>query len=152
MVSKKEEYDMVWNTYRANFNSRRIEIYNVFNHYSFYESVKKIIQKRLSKEDLSVALRREVRYYFWSRCEYEVTIAPFPAYIDDARLEKMIDQRDDFYDDYGQYPCVSTVHLDSAMKVDIADQVLLNWDAFVDYVYKQYKPRVKKENKNAPLE
>ena len=98
MVVEKKNGGMVWNTYRANFTNKKIEIYNIFNHYSFDESVKKIIKKRLSREDLSVALRREVMYYFWSRCEYEVTIAPFPAYIENDRLEKMIDQREDFHD------------------------------------------------------
>ena len=33
--------EMVWNVYYDNFNGNKIEPYNIFNHHSFNEDVKK---------------------------------------------------------------------------------------------------------------
>lgn len=49
-------------------------------------------------------------YYFWSKCEWEIIISGWPP-------------RDDFND----------------AKIDVYDQVKLNWDKFVDYTWDHRK-------------
>ena len=49
-------------------------------------------------------------YYFWARCEYEVVISGWPP-----------------------------AHGDVDRKVDIYEQLMLNWYAFVDYVWEHVK-------------
>lgn len=126
---------MIWNVYREDFCTRDIIVYNVFNHGSFNDSVKKLMKKKLSKDDFAEALRKEVGYYFWCRSEYEITVCSSPTYVENDSVEKLIDERDKFKRDNGKYPCVSYVKLKSAQKIDISDQLHLNWEAFVDYVY-----------------
>ena len=77
---------------------------NIFEHGSFREYVKKAARKVQSKEDFAMQLRREVMYYFWSKCEWEVLISPWVGGNDDEER-----------------------------KVDVAWQILNNWDVFVDY-------------------
>ena len=128
---------MIWNVYREDINARRIEVYNIFDHGSFYESVKKLMKKKLPKDDFSEALRQEVMYYFWSKCEHEITICSSPTYIEKSAVDNLIDEREKYMRDNGRYPFVSYVKMLGAEKIDVADQVRLNWDAFVNYVYSQ---------------
>lgn len=83
----------------------------MFNHGSFKNEVNKILKEKLSKEVFFEKLRREVMYYFWSKCEYEIILSPWTGRADN-------------------------------IKMDIYDQIMMNWDKFVDYVwsFKSEKP------------
>lgn len=99
--------DMVWNVYVENFNANRIEKYNIFQHYSFNESVKKAYKKY--KDDSAAfakEVRRQLQYYFWSKCEWEIVLSDFPP---SDRFQKE--------------------------KIDVYGQVMLNWDIFIQYVW-----------------
>lgn len=91
-------------------NSRSIETFNIFEHGSFREYVKKAARKVQSKEEFAMQLRREVMYYFWSKCEWEVLISPWVGGNDDEEI-----------------------------KVDVAWQIMNNWDVFVDYTWNNRK-------------
>lgn len=102
--------DITWNVFYHNSNSRSIETFNIFEHGSFREYVKKAARKVQSKEDFAMQLRREVMYYFWSKCEWEVLISPWVGGNDDEEI-----------------------------KVDVAWQIMNNWDVFVDYTWNNRK-------------
>ena len=97
---------MTWLAYVYDFSTKKIEVFNIFEHYSFRESVEKLKRKKLSKNEFAEKLKRELMYYFWSKCEYEVVITSFPPNL----------------------PIVGR-------KADVYEQVSLNWDIFVDYVW-----------------
>lgn len=97
---------MEWNVFYHSINSQKIVTFNVFDHISFSEDVDKLLTKRCDKENFDKELRRVVMYYFWSRSEYELIIAPWCG----GKQE-------------------------SEIKVDIFTQLSLNWDRFVDYVW-----------------
>lgn len=67
-----------WNVIRENFNTSKFEAYNVFGHYSFLEDVINVFKSSESKETFSTALVKEVRYHFWSKCEYEIVLQTWP--------------------------------------------------------------------------
>lgn len=97
---------MVWNVYYHNFNQNKIEIYNIFDHGSFNKSVKEILGKNQTKEEFAGELLMELVYYFRGRAEWETVIKPWCG--------------------GGDY---------KGIKIDVYDQVMLNWDVFVDYVW-----------------
>ena len=66
--------------------------------------VNKILQEKLNKEDFSEKLKREIMYYFWSKCEYEIILSPWTGRADD-------------------------------IKIDIYDQIMMNFGRFVDYCW-----------------
>ena len=61
-------------------------------------------------KDFAMQLRREVMYYFWSKCEWEVLISPWVGGND-------VEER----------------------KVDVAWQIMNHWDVFVDYTWNNRK-------------
>ena len=117
--------DLHWNVFRHDFNSREIEVFDVFHHISFRDEVYKLLKKNLSRDEFSKELRSSAMYYFWSKCEYEVVVASWPPYITADELRKLSRDGRKHYD----------VSLEIGEKVDIFQQMNLNWEQFVDYVW-----------------
>lgn len=96
-----------WNVYFHDFNRNEIVVYNIFRHYKFNEEVQKLIKSKIDKTEFKEKLRKELMYWFWSKCEYEVIISPW----------------------------VGRNREEAEVKIDIHDQVMLNFDRFVDYCW-----------------
>lgn len=95
-----------WNVYYENFNARKIEVYNVFKHPGFYADCSEAARKYQDKDAFTAAVLRSLRYYYWSKCEWEIVLTAWPP-------------RQDFNDE----------------KIDVAGQIELNWDRFIDYLW-----------------
>ena len=76
-----------WYVYYHDSNAQKIIRWNVFNHCSFKNEVNKILQEKLNKEIFSEKLKREVMYYFWSKCEYEIILSPWTGRADDIKID-----------------------------------------------------------------
>lgn len=120
--------NMKWNVYRHNFNTREIEVFNIFDHASFYESIKKLFKKYKDKTEFAENLRKELLYYFWSKYEYEVIITTFPVYVDKKELQEIKNNQD-------QENIKRYITPEVGIKADIYSQVMNNFDIFVDYVW-----------------
>lgn len=83
--------------------------FNIFNHTSFNQAVQTLLKRVTVKSKFEEQLRRELRYYFWGKCEYEVIVSEWPHV--EGKENKSI-------------------------KIDISEQVMLNYDLFVDYCWK----------------
>ncbi len=104
---KKTWKPLTWNVYYEDFNARRIVIHNVFNHAGFYDDCRRAAKKyKDDKEQFAEAVRHSLMYYYWSKCEWEVILTSWPPH-------------SDFHDE----------------KIDVYDQVRLNWDRFIDYLW-----------------
>ena len=76
-----------WYVYYHDSNAQKIIRWNVFNHGSFKNEVDKILQEKIDKVDFSEKLKREVMYYFWSKCEYEIILSPWTGRADDIKID-----------------------------------------------------------------
>ena len=100
-----------WYVYVSNFNARNIESHNVFNHGGLVDDIRKNLKKNgEDREAFEAQLRRDLMYWYWSKCEWEIIISHWPPRQDAADA-----------------------------KIDVFDQIMLNWKRFCDYVW---------ENKN----
>ena len=90
-----------------------IETYNVFNHWRFKEDCDSNWKKNKGNRDVfNETLRKDLLYYFWSKCEWEVVIQHWPT------SERCNDK-----------------------KIDVYEQIMMNWEIFADYVWKSYSER-----------
>ncbi len=117
--------DLKWYVYYHNVNSQVIKTYNIFNHCGFVQDIEKYFKKYKNKEEFAKKLKSSLMYYFWSKAEWEVLIYPWCG----GRNTKEI-------------------------KIDVYDQVMNNWDIFVDYVWnsKIHRPRKKKNQIGSKFE
>lgn len=102
MSENKKE--MVWNVFHYNVNSKKIEFFNIFDHWKFREDIEKALKKSKTREALEKEVRSLLFYYFNGKFEWEVLITPWP-------------EREN-----------------ETIKVDVYWQVYNNFDRFVDYV------------------
>lgn len=96
-----------WNVFYHRFGSDELEAFNLFNHSGFVNDVREATRKYPEKEMFLEEVRKSLMYYFWSKCEYEVLICPWPFHHE----------------------------RDRAKKIDVYWQVLLNWNVFSEYVW-----------------
>ena len=128
---------MIWNVYAHDINRGEIRVWNVFKHGLFNRDVEKLLKEDLTYEDFSKRLKRETMYYFWSKAEYEVVITSWAPHIDNKELDRLNAEREK----YSQYR-LHNVNLDVGEKIDIYDQLLLNWEQFAESVW-NFKAEVK---------
>lgn len=99
---------MIWNVFIENFNRKQIDTYNIFDHSFFNSEVKGCYDKfKDNFEEFSNAVKHILMYYFWSKCEWEIILSDWPP----SETFK-------------------------SKKISVYDQVILNWDIFVDYVWR----------------
>ena len=127
---------MIWNVYYRDINTRQIKVWNIFNHSSFREEVINLKKKKLQKWEFAKRLERKVLYYFWSKFEWEIVLTSFPPYIDKKELDRLNSEYENFNTMYGHYPLRIDVCPETYEKIDIYEQVHLNWDVFVNYVWR----------------
>ena len=96
----------VWNVYICNMSSGKIEVYNIFNHGTFNVYYRKALETSATKEEFAEQIKNELRYYFWSKCEWEIEIVDWLG------------------------------HQKSGLKTDVFKQIVLNFDVFVDYAWR----------------
>lgn len=86
----KKPIKLVWSAYNYRSFGQGLRVFNIFDHYSFMESVRKLLKKPMSKEEFSELLRREVLYYYWSKAEWELVITDTQPHIDSKELNRLI--------------------------------------------------------------
>ena len=95
-----------WNALIGDWNHKEIKTFNIFHHYGFLEYCKKNAKKNAKDyAKFCEQLYADLHYCFWSKSEYEVIVTDWPT---TGRCEK---------------------------KIDIYDQVALNWNVFCNYVW-----------------
>ena len=124
--------NMIWNVYGHDINGREIKTYNVFNHGSFGKDVEELLKEDLAYDDFDETLNRLAQYYFWSGAECEVVITSWIPHIDNEELDRLNEEREK-----RRSRCYH-VNLDVGKKIDYYDQLHLNWERFVQYVW-QFK-------------
>lgn len=78
--------DIEWYVYYHDSNKQKIIKWNIFNHGSFKKEVDMLLKEKIDKDNFSEKLKREMMYYFWSRCEYEIILSPWTGRADDIKI------------------------------------------------------------------
>lgn len=97
----KTKTNFKWNVWIWDFNHDKLESYDVVP--MFIDELKNLkkSEKPKTKEEFNEFLKREAKYHYWSKCEYEMIIHGWPKNKNNE-------------------------------KVDVYNQLVLNWDTFVD--------------------
>lgn len=126
-----------WNVFHHNFNAKKIERFNIFNHGRFNDDVKKDLKKCETKDEFAEKFKRNLFYYFGSKFEWETVITTLPTYINKDEYVRLLKSKDTEGAD-----CVRNyiaVDLDVERKIDVYEQCMLNFDVLVDYVWGKNK-------------
>ena len=116
---------MQYNVFMEDFNGREIVTFNIFRHGAFREDCRKNAKKyKDDREKFLEEVRRDLQYYFWSKCEYEIVLTTL----------------------------IESPHRPfKEAKIDVYDQVMMNWDIFADYIWAHRAELAKKEVSHAQV-
>lgn len=96
-----------WNVAYMSCNDKKIKTFNLFDMGYFFDDCARSYRKiGEDREAFLESVKRILGYYFWSKCEWEMVLSAWPP---NERFKES--------------------------KVDVYDQVMLNWDRFSDYVW-----------------
>lgn len=100
---------MIWKVML--YDNGRARAYNVFNNISFNKAVQEEIMSvpELTFEFIEQRVKELAQWQFWSRCEYEFLVTGWPP----------------------------STH-DKPYKLDVYEQLRMNWDQFINYIYNIY--------------
>lgn len=136
---------MEWNVYYYNINYQKIESFNIFKHWSFFEYIKQASKECRDKDEFAKRLKSELFYYYGSKSEWEMVI----EITEDNRIflnpwcgcrnpeEVRIDVTDDVNFDwrtFAEHHINKQIYKNEA-KIDVYDQIANNWEVFLDYVW-----------------
>lgn len=134
-IKRSDKLKLEYHVFRTDINSKKIVKFNIFDHWRFNEEVKKDLKKCKTKEEFAKELKDNLRYYFWSKYEYEVVISSFPVHIKKEELDRLNEGFEKDTEKYGREPYVIYVCPDIGIKIDIFEQVMPNFDILVDYIW-----------------
>ena len=101
---------LVFNVIVYDFNARKFVPYNIFTYLE--REYKEDPPKDTFRETLKKWILDKSQYQFWSRCEYEIVLTPWPPY-------KGIEE-----------------------KIDVFDQIKMNIDVITDMFYNYHKNEI----------
>ena len=144
--------DLSWNVYYHNVNSEKIETYNVLKNNTY---LMKMVKEYKDKDEFAKALRGEMIYHFWCRCEWELIVEiaednhiylyPWAGCRkpEEARID-VTDNADFDWRGFAELHIGKQIYKNKA-KIDVYDQLEYVWDDFLDYVWnsKAHRPRKK---------
>ena len=149
---------LCWNVYIGDFNKREIVVYNIFDNWSFYDACLKAKRKfKDDKEGFAKEVKSWLSYLFCAKCEWEIILDHWPnGEWSELRQKMTVQQMVDMYKAAGKNVetwRISNNVLDKDVnllcfpdwyryhdkKIDVYDQVINNWDIFIDYLWDHRK-------------
>lgn len=124
---------LVWNVIMERNN--RVEVYNILSHPTLTNTIKESRNKYSLFKDFADSIRGTLMYLTWSKCEWEIIVTSWPTFVENDELDRMIKEREEHKEKWGKSTIRSGVNLSVEKKIDVFTQVMLNWDAFIDYVW-----------------
>jgi hypothetical protein len=132
------KYNLAYYVYIENINKRKIEKYNVLND-GIVEEILKRTKDFIDKKSFSEEVERIIMYHYWSRSEWEVILTDWPPHMKTDELTKLNNEVERYQKDYGKEPYSLVINLSTAEKIDVYDQVMMNWNIFIDYVWENLR-------------
>lgn len=124
--------------YVEDSNRREIKKYNVLNATIITEIETKLKNLKgllVSKAEFEKVVDSVLLYYYWCKSEWEVIITDWPPHIEVKELDRLVDDVKTHRETYNTLPYAVTPNLRTAEKVSVYDQIKLNWDIFINYLW-----------------
>ena len=145
----KNTKKLIWNVFYEDVNSNKIIVFNIFEHGSFFNdliNIKKELKKQFGNKDEDILsskeafkffeekVSRSLFYYYGSKSEWEVIITSWPPFVESEEIDRLVQEREERIEKWGEF-YRTDVRLNTATKIDVDDQLKINWVQFMDYLW-----------------
>ena len=140
---RRESQQLSWFVMYYSFNSNKIESYDVLAHRE--SDIKRLKKKAQTKDEFDNLMRREMLWYYWSKCEWElilevdkdnhVWLVPWVGCRNPDEVRIDVTDRGDFdWVSFAQAH-ISNQRYKNKAKVDVFNQIEWRWSEFIDYCW-----------------
>lgn len=119
-------------------NNRKIEKYNVLTE-GIVAKIKERTEGISDKAQFAEEVSRLLRYYYWAKCEWEITITEWPARVTPDEVLRLSNEIETYQKKYNKTPYSLDTRLRVDEKIDVYTQIMLNWDIFINYVWENLR-------------
>lgn len=152
---KKEFKPLSWLVVEYDCNANKIQYYDILEYRE--DDIKKMKKKCVTKEEFAEALRREMMWRYWSKCEWEliirltedgrVILSPWVGCRNPDEVEIDVTDITNFdWKGFAEHHIGKQIFKNGA-KIDVYDQLMWQWEDFVDYVW-NYHHKWQRRKKN----
>lgn len=135
--------------YAENINQRKIKPYNVLN-----DGILQNIEKRCKlcdvtdKVKFAAHVEAVLMSHYWSRSEWEIILTDSPTHITTSELERLNKELEEDINESRIMPLRLCTNLSMEEKIDVYDQIMLNWNIFVDYLWNNWGKNICKRKRS----
>lgn len=126
---------LTWKVIMEELDSRKIIFYDLFASGHWEQVARKIKEDSVTREEWEKRFRLRLQSQYWARCEYEVVVTSWPPYIKVGDIQKLQDEVADREKAWGSKPLKVNITPTVQRKIDIFEQLDMNWSVFADYVW-----------------
>lgn len=124
-----------WKVLMEDFNKREIIEYDIFKGGHWEQTARMLKHDIPDRKKWEEAFRIKLMSQFWARSEYEVVITSWPSWIETEDIDKLQKEVEDREKTWGSKPIKVNITPTVARKIDIYEQLRMNWKIFTDYVW-----------------
>lgn len=124
-----------WKVYWEEPNKRIIKEYDIFKN-GYWENIAKNLKETFPKrKEWENHLRTQLMAQYWSRSEYEIILTSWPPYINIEDIDRINQEIINREKTWGTKPYKINITPTVERKIDIFEQLELNWEVFTDYIW-----------------
>lgn len=127
---------LTWKIIMEELNSRKIIFYDIFASGHWELVARQLKEETTSREEWENYFRLRLQSQYWSRSEYEVVVTSWPPYIKTEDIQKLSDEVAEREKTWGSKPLKVNIAPTVGRKIDIFEQLDMNWSVFADYVWR----------------
>lgn len=125
-----------WKVLFEDFNSHKIIDYDIFKGGYWERTARELKTEFPDRKEWEDHFRTKLMSMYWARAEYEVVITSWPPFIEVNENQKLQDEVIEREKIWGSKPYRINITPTVARKIDIFEQLNMNWDIFIDYVWR----------------
>lgn len=126
----------VFNRLSIGGREKGIGQFNIFHCVTFKEGVDALLkEKDITYKEFDERLNTIAAYSFWGKYEYEIVATPFPTTISLEEFDNIKEEYNKTKSRYARESKFLYVTPEGYSKIDIYEQLQLNWGVFVKYVW-----------------
>ena len=133
---------MEWNVFRIDSRSGSLKIVNILGDDNFKSAILNLIEKKYGKKQFEKELRDAAKAFINSGTERELSLCEMFPKIITSEIPKIVNEYTETIKRGGTPPKEVRIHPTVHFVVDIYDQLSINWEHFVKYIWEEGKKMI----------
>ena len=130
---------MKWNVVFEDYETGKLTLFNVFDDVGFRLDVEEIMKQKYDKKQFLYKMDCIAWFHFGSKIEWELFYYRSPIIINAEEIKRISDEYQKCLESGENNLYDLEVHPKKWRKIDVNQQLYMNWERFANYVWSEYQ-------------